>query len=153
MWSTNCHFLPERGVCSLSKQVCAGGAAARHIPAPGVMTLQRADPLHNAAQRAGLSEILPVLTSTYLEKRLHYEACALAFHSCYNSLSMRNDELFPPFLVQWYVNKAQIVQPIYELYNQQIFAWKTSYITFEEIVQSDREHEMISQSLLLTVFL
>lgn len=31
-------------VCSLSKQVRAGGGAACHIPEPGVMTLQYADP-------------------------------------------------------------------------------------------------------------
>lgn len=30
--------------CSLSKQVCAGEEAPSHIPAPGVMTLQSADP-------------------------------------------------------------------------------------------------------------
>lgn len=144
MWSANCHFLPERHVCSLSKQVCAGGEAASHIPVPGVMTLQYADPLHSTAQRAGLAQYLPVLTSTYLREKASLQRLCFyiswLFKLC---LHKERAALFNSVMCQ----QCPDFQLIYELYNHHIFIWKTSdsQITFEEKVQSDRKHKVFSQ--------
>ncbi len=75
-------ILPERELCSLSQQVCAGGAAASHIPAPGVMTAQYGDPSAQTLfrEQACLSTCLPVLTSTQQEKKLHQSYCTFIFY-------------------------------------------------------------------------